>query len=290
MISQHGLHYELEGKAGAPVVVLAHALGLASCMWDRQRAALARDYRVLRYDARGHGASALTASSEPPSIAQLAGDVLSLLDELDIDHASFCGLSTGGVVGLWLGVHAPARVRSLVVVSATPRMGTPEGWQARIDSVPGAGLAAIAAAVAPRSFTPRFRRDEPAVVKRFIDVMAGGSPAAFVSGCAAMRGADLRADLEDLMVPTLFVAGSADPVTTAADIRRAAARVPVATFVELPASHIVNVEAAAAFNAVLLRFLGEHASPPPPPRSIARIGDGVAAHSPVRARHLRVAR
>jgi 3-oxoadipate enol-lactonase len=284
MISHHGLHYELEGPSGAPVVVLMHALGLSAAMWERQRAALASDFRLLRYDARGHGSSALGQGA--PSLAAAAGDALALLDELEIEQASFCGLSYGGVVGLWLGVHAPARVRALVVASATPRFGTPQGWLSRIEVARAHGLAGIAAASAPRSFSRRFRRDEPGVVADFIDVMAKNPAEGFVDGCTAMAAGDLGGGLNDLMVPTLFVAGAADAVTPPDEIRRLASRVPVADYVELPGAHIVNVEAAPQFNAAVLRFLRAHAAPPPPSRVLLTRDD----HRRPAVRHLRVAR
>jgi 3-oxoadipate enol-lactonase len=285
MLSNTGLHYELEGPAGAPVVVMAHALGLTSAMWDRQRAALSSDFQLLRYDARGHGASLL--GNRVPSLATVAGDVLQLLDELDLDQVAFCGLSYGGVVGLWLGVHEPERVRALVVASALPRFGTPDGWLSRIDIARTQGLAWIAAASAPRSFSRRFRRREPAVVADFVDVMAHNHAEGFVAGCTVMAGADLRDDLNHLMVPTLFLAGRADPLTSADEIRRTAQRVPVAEYAELAGGHMVNVEAAAQFNATVLRFLRAHASPRPPSRTLNTLA---AAGTPPGVRHLRVAR
>ena len=101
---------DLQGPEGAPVLVFSNSLGTTFEMWDAQAQAFSSHYRVLRYDTRGHGGS--VANNGPYSFAQLGGDVLAILDALDIDQAHFCGISMGGLTGLWLGVNAAARMRS----------------------------------------------------------------------------------------------------------------------------------------------------------------------------------
>jgi len=116
------LHYVLEGAEGAPVLVLSNSLGTDLTMWDPQIPEFVNRFRVLRYDTRGHG-----QSSAPPgyySIAQLAGDVLDLLNKLKIEQAFFCGLSMGGMIGQWLGVHAADRMRKLVLANTAAKAGT----------------------------------------------------------------------------------------------------------------------------------------------------------------------
>ena len=136
------LHYRVDGPTGAPVLVLAHALGLSMAMWDPQVAPLSREFRVLRYDHRGHGGSPVPDG--PYRIDDLGRDLLHLLDRLELRRVSFCGLSLGGMVGLWLGANAPERVDRLVVCCAAPRMPRPEDYGERAKLVRAKGMAAIA--------------------------------------------------------------------------------------------------------------------------------------------------
>src|SRR3989442_15378037 len=123
------LHYGIEGPSGAPVLVLSHALGLSMAMWDPQVAALSREFRVVRYDHRGHGGSPVPAG--PYRIEDLGRDVVRVLDRLELGRVSFCGLSLGGVGGLWLGAHAAERVDRLGVWCPPPRVPRPEGHARR---------------------------------------------------------------------------------------------------------------------------------------------------------------
>src|SRR5262245_33912643 len=156
------VHYRIDGPAGAPVLVFAHSLGADLSMWDPQAATLAGKFRVLRFDARGHGASSVTPG--PYTVERLARDVLGLLDALAIPRAHFCGLSLGGMVGLWLGAFSADRVGKLVLANTAARIGTPESWKARIDAVERGGLAAVAPAVLDRWFTAGFRGRQPEAV------------------------------------------------------------------------------------------------------------------------------
>ena len=115
------IRYRLDGPIGAPFLVLSNSLGTNLDMWEPQVDALATRFRVLRYDSRGHGLSTVTPG--PYTIERLARDVLALQDEIKIDRTDFCGLSMGGMVGMWLGVHAPQRMDRLVLCNTAPRIG-----------------------------------------------------------------------------------------------------------------------------------------------------------------------
>ena len=114
-------YFRLDGRDGQPVVMLSHSLGQDHGMWDAQAAALAAHFRVLRYDIRGHGASAVTPGEY--RIEQLGRDALALADALGIERFAFCGLSLGGMIGLWLAIHAPARLTAAALANTSPRPG-----------------------------------------------------------------------------------------------------------------------------------------------------------------------
>jgi 3-oxoadipate enol-lactonase len=157
------LHYEFDQARnvaeGTPVLVLSHSLGVGVGIWVRQVAALSKKLRLLRYDTRGHGLSSVPDGEY--SMEELGGDVIGLLDALGIEKAHFCGVSLGGMTGLWLGVHAPHRLRSLMVADTAALIGTREGWDARIAQVRAEGMASIAEGTLERWYTAGFREASP---------------------------------------------------------------------------------------------------------------------------------
>jgi 3-oxoadipate enol-lactonase len=246
------LAYTLDGPAGAPVVMFSNSLGTRLSSWHAQAAALARHRRVLRYDTRGHG----TSSTAPgTTLEQLGGDVLRLLDALAIDTVDFCGISMGGLTGLWLGIHAGHRLRRLVVANSAARIGTAEGWTARAEQVSVNGMDPVADGAPGRWFTPDFCTRAPAAVDGLIDGLRACDPRGYAACCRALAAADLRAEVGAIAVPTLLVAGRADPVTTVEDARWLQDRIAGSSYVELDAAHLSNVEAEATFNLHLERFL-----------------------------------
>lgn len=247
------LHYTSDGDERAPPLVFANSLGADHTMWDPQVPALSKHFRVIRYDARGHGESAVTPG--PYSVERLGRDVVALLDHLRIERAAFCGLSLGGLTGQWLGVHAGNRLTRLVLANTAPKIGAADAWNQRIAAVNAGGVTAIADAVLARWFTPAFRDREPWIALRMKAMMERQPAPGYVAQCAAVRDHDARADLGRIAVPTLVIAGTHDASAPAADGRFLAQHVPGARYVELDAAHISNVEAAAAFDAALLSFL-----------------------------------
>ena len=250
------LHYQLEGPAGAPVLVLSNSLGTDLHMWDAQMPTLTQHFQVLRYDTRGHGQS--LATDGPYSIEQLGGDVLALLDSLDISRAHFCGLSMGGLIAQWLAINAPARIERLVLCNTAAKIGSPEVWNPRIDSILAGGAQAMGDlrdASISRWFTAAFAEAQPQTVEPIVGMLAQTSPEGYAANCAAIRDADFREQLGAIKAPTLIVCGSADPVTTPTDGRFIAERIANAELIELPAAHLSNVEAGADFTQALLGFL-----------------------------------
>jgi len=253
------LHYQLEGPAGAPVLVLSNSLGTDLHMWDVQMPELIRHFRVLRYDTRGHGASLVTPG--PYSIEQLGRDVLALLDALDISQASFCGLSMGGLIGQWLAIHSPERIERLVLCNTAAKIGSAEVWDPRIESVLSEGSRAMRAlrdASIARWFTPAFAAAQPQCVEAIVDMLATTSPQGYAANCAAVRDADFREQVRAIQAPTLVVCGDADAVTTVEHGRFLQSGIPAAELLVLHAAHLSNVEAAAALTRGIVDFLTTH--------------------------------
>jgi 3-oxoadipate enol-lactonase len=247
------LHYELTGASNAPLLVLSNSLGTNFSMWDAQMPELRKHFRVLRYDTRGHGQSEVT--SGPYSFEQLGRDVLALADALDIGHFSFCGLSMGGVTGLWLGIHAGKRLHKIVLCSTGAKIGNAETWDARIEAVRKGGTKSIAAATMERWFTPRFRESSPDIVERVKHMVECTSTEGYISCCAALREADLRESIAAITTPTLAISSTHDPAAPPADGRFIAQRIPGARYVELDAAHLSNIEQHDRFTQEVSGFL-----------------------------------
>lgn len=236
------VHHVVEGPDDAPVLVLAPSLGTTSAVWDPQLPALAERLRVVRYDTRGHGASPV-----PPGryeIADLGADVLALLDRLGVARASFCGLSIGGMTGMWLAAHAPERIDRLVLCCTAARLGPPERWAQRAATVlETGGTAAIAGPVVERWLTPPFARRHPEVVARLRAMLESSPPEGYAACCGAIERMDLRGDLAAIAAPTLVIAGrddTASPLEHAQTIAAGIAGARLAVIDE--AAHLANVE------------------------------------------------
>src|SRR4051794_40809920 len=106
------LFYAITGAG--PALVLIHGFSLDARMWDDQFAAFAQRYRVLRYDARGFGRSAVPGAERYSH----ADDLLALLEYLDIGQAALIGFSLGGGIAISLALAAPAAVSSLIVAGS----------------------------------------------------------------------------------------------------------------------------------------------------------------------------
>jgi 3-oxoadipate enol-lactonase len=249
------LHYELEGSQSAQVLVLSHSLGVALGIWAQQVAALSGKLRLLRYDTRGHGSSSVPDGDY--AMEDLGGDVLGLLDALGIGKAHFCGVSLGGMTGLWLGVHASHRLHSLIVADTAALIGTREGWDARIAQVRAEGMASVAEGTLERWYTAAFREKHPEQVAATRRMLLATSVAGYTGCCAAVRDEDLTEAVGSVDVPTLVMSGKHDPVTPVKDGLFLQREIAGARFLELDGAHLAHVEDAVGFERNTLEFVAK---------------------------------
>ena len=251
------LHYELSGRADAPVVMLSNSLGTRLEMWDPQMQALTERYRVLRYDSRGHGRS--DAPDGQYTIDMLADDALGLLDALHIEQVHFCGLSKGGMVGQVLGARHGDRLISLALCSTSCHMPAPEMWEERIRVARQQGMAALADGVIERWFTEAFRREPSIAVDRVRQMILDTPAHGYAACCAAIRDMDLRELIRDIRLPTLVIVGDKDPATPPNMAEEIRSRIPGARLEVVPdAAHLLNIEQDVVFDAALTSLLDRH--------------------------------
>ena len=233
----------------APLLVLLPSLGTTTELWDGVVSGLSGEPnrpRILRVDLPGHGAS--PAAREPFTVADLAGAVLEVVDEVGGGAFQLAGDSLGGAVALELALTVTERVRRLTVFASGATIGTPDGWAERAAQVRASGTASVVAGSAQRWFAPGYLDAHPDgpgghALKNLIDV----DDESYALCCEALARFDRRADLGSVSAPTLIVAGGHDAVTTPALMRELADGIPGARFVELAdAAHLIPVEDPAA--------------------------------------------
>lgn len=247
------IHYQLSGRHDAPALLFSNSLGTSLAMWEPQVAALSQNFRLVRYDTRGHGQSSVTPG--PYSIAQLADDVLLLLDKVGLERVHFCGLSMGGMIGMALATRAPWRLEKLALCNTAPQIGSADMWNTRINTVRKGGMQAVVDGVLERWFTAGFREASPAAIECTRQMLLKTPVEGYAACCAAIRDMDGREAVSGIGVPTLIIAGTHDPVTPPQDGQAMAGRIAGAQHKELPAAHLSNIEAAEAFTMELARFL-----------------------------------
>jgi 3-oxoadipate enol-lactonase len=247
------LHHQITGPEGAPVLLLGGSLGTDLAMWDGQLA-LAEQFRLVRFDHRGHGRSPVP--SGPYSTAALGRDVLELIDTLALERAAYAGLSLGGMVGIWLAANAPERVDRLVLLCTAAWMPTATAYAARAGSVRvAASTAPVADAVLERWLTPPFAAANPELRERLRAMLIATPAEGYAGCCEAIAAMDLREDLGRITTPTLVISGaddSATPVPLQALIARTVAR--ARHQVVAPAAHLAAVEQPQRIN----ELIGEH--------------------------------
>lgn len=249
------VHYLLEGPEDAPVLVLSNSLGTTPAMWDEQTPTLSERFRLVRYDHRGHGGSPVPPG--PYTIEDLGGDVLALLDRLGIERVSFCGLSLGGMVGMWLASEAPGRVERLVLCCTSARFA-PDTFDSRARTVRADGVGAIADAVVERWFTPAFREGRPEVAECARRMLLETPAEGYAGCCEALRDADLSGTLGTISAPTLVVAGADDPAAPPEEAELISDSIPEASLEVIPdAAHLANIEQPEAVTQAIL----DHLSP-----------------------------
>jgi 3-oxoadipate enol-lactonase len=249
------LHHRFDGPEDAPVLVLSNSLGTTHAMWDPQLQRLTERFRVLRFDTRGHGESA--APPGPYSLDELGRDALALLDRLELERVSWCGLSLGGMLGMWAASEAPERFDRLVLACTSARIGPPEMWDERIQETRSKGMEALADGALERWLTPEFRAARPELAD-WLRAMVAATPAeGYAACCEAIRDMELADRLPRIEAPTLVIAASDDPATPPQDHARPIAdAIAGARLVVLDrARHLASVEHPDAFADAMLEHL-----------------------------------
>ncbi|WP_027133242.1 alpha/beta fold hydrolase [Geminicoccus roseus] len=253
--------YRWDGEVGRPVLLLSNSIATDHRMWDGAVGALSRSHRILRYDTRGHGGAGAPAGAY--SLDRLGRDVLELLDALEVAQVDFCGLSLGGMVGQWLGIHAPERIDRLILANTSPFLEPAAPWDALIAGLATKpNMAAMADMFIGNWFPPDFVAAQPRVVAQFREMILATPPHGLAGCFAAVRDMDLRRTNALIPRPTLVLGGTRDRVTLPAHSEQIAQAIPGARLALLPGVHLLNVELPDAFLDAVTGFLSGGAQHP----------------------------
>ena len=247
------LNVMIEGRNDAPALLMMHSIGCDLALWDPQIAALAEDFRIVRFDARGHGGSDVPKGDY--RLDQLARDALAVLDMAGADSAYLCGLSLGGVTAQWLALHVPRRVKGMVIANTAARIGSAEAWQARGEMAISQGMQAIAPTAITRFFSEAFLASSPGIVNLFRQRLLTTVPEGYAGCCAVLRDADFTHDLGGISRPTIVVGGTLDVPTPLSQAEELAQAISGARLVALEAGHLSNIEQPEAFTTAIRQIL-----------------------------------
>jgi 3-oxoadipate enol-lactonase len=247
------IHVEVEGPERAPVLMLSNSLGTNLHMWDEQVGPLTRHFRLVRYDRRGHGRSG--APKGPYTMERLGRDVLCVLDGLGVQKINWCGLSMGGMVGMWLGANASDRIEKLILSNTAAYFPDRTAWDARIKLVREKSLQGIIDANMERWFTKAFRERAPDAMAKMRAMFLATNAEGYIGCGEAIRDMDHRPLLTKISAPTLVIAGKYDPATTLEAGEFIQEHVVGAKIVVLDAAHISNLEQPQIYADTVLGFL-----------------------------------
>lgn len=249
-------HYDLAGRDDRPALMFANSLGSDLRIWDDLAERLSGQFKIIRYDHRGHGLS--DAPPPPYSAEDLASDVIALLDYLDIRKAALCGVSVGGLIAQAAAVKYPERVRALVLSDTGARIGSVESWQQRIEMIQTAGVGSIGKMTMERWFSIGFRQLRPADVRGYATMLRQTSIDGYIGTCGALRDGDLRDAVKNIRCPTLVLCGAEDIATPPELGRELAGLIPGAKFSLIEESaHLPCVEQPSAMAEKILEFFRE---------------------------------
>jgi 3-oxoadipate enol-lactonase len=247
------LNYRIDGDEGLPPVLLSNSLGSTLDMWEPQIPALTDHFRVIRYDNRGHGNSDVPEG--PYTIERIARDAKELLEKLNHGPIAFCGLSLGGMVGMWLLANAPQLLSRAVIANSSAYFGQPELWNQRLAMVRNDGMQVVAEGTIQRWLTKDFMDKDPIETAKLIAMIADTPPDGYIAAATAVRDVDLRADLAKITLPVLVISGALDPSTPPVMAEAIADGIANARLAILDAAHLSNVERADEFDRLIINFL-----------------------------------
>jgi len=250
------VNVEISGNPDGPTVMMSHSLACDMSMWAPQIKVLESDFKVIRYDTRGHGASEVTPS--PYDLKLLGADAVALMDALGIPSAHWIGISMGGMVGQWMAIHYPRRIERLIL--ADTGLDMPEEvqswWQKKIDLARSNGMDSLLEATLEDWFTADYRAANPPALQHLRENFLAMPIEGYVGCIWAIRGLHLIQRIPEIKSPTLIIVGKQDLGTPVEVSELMHSMIPDSKLVVIEgAAHLSNLNQPEAFNQTIIPFL-----------------------------------
>ncbi|WP_053997544.1 3-oxoadipate enol-lactonase [Ahrensia marina] len=249
------LHYqEIGGPEGKPTLVFINSLGTDFRIWRDVIVRFVGEVSVMTYDKRGHGLSNIGVT--PYTIEDHAEDLIALLDHLGKKDVVLVGLSVGGLIAQAVYKARPDLVQALVLCDTAAKIGTPEMWQERIDSIEEKGMVELAENTMLRWFTSAYRQKNRDDVAGYRNMLSRQPQEGYLSTCMAIRDADYTADAKVIGAPTMCIVGLNDVVTTPEHVYELSMYIEGSRYEEISgAGHLPCIEKPHDFSTLLKDFL-----------------------------------
>ncbi len=247
------IHYKQSGTPNSPALLFAHSLGADLHMWDDVVPFLLPYFKVIQYDIRDHGQS--EGKHETYTIAVLGKDVISLMDQLEIKEAYFCGLSIGGLIAQYLGIYHSDRIKKIIIANSASKIGNDEKWNSRIEAVSKNGLKALVDETMQRWFSENYFHQNPDKINYIRNSFVNINAAGYNKCCAAIRDSDFSNIINQIPISALIITGNQDPVTTVEDAEYLVRNIKNAELEILAAKHLSATELPQLFATRLIDFI-----------------------------------
>jgi len=250
------LNYEIAGNEKAPWITLSHSLACNLHMWDDQIEVLTQNFRVLRFDTRGHGLS--TAPAGDYTLDEMADDVKGLFDALGITRTHWLGLSMGGMIGQTFALKYPGVFQSLILADTTSRRppNAAQMWGERIAMARATGMAGVLDSTLARWFTEPYRNTRKDAMARIGAQILSTPVDGFCGCCAAISKVNTLDRLKEIQCPVFIIVGEEDHGTPPEMARAIHENLPGSELLVIKsAAHLSNVEQASVFNQAITGFL-----------------------------------
>jgi 3-oxoadipate enol-lactonase len=252
------LHYRLDGLKTGPALVFLHSLGTELRIWDEVIPYFAQDFKIIRYDLRGHGLS--DCPPGPYTVHHQVDDLSKLLTYLEVETSIIVGISVSGLIAALYAATQPTRVRALVLADTGLTIGPPTIWADRIEKLQHDGMKPMLETIQARWFGPSFAAKHPLEYRAYTNMLTRMPLEGYMATCATLRDTDLTESASMITAKTLVLCGSED-VSTPPDLcRTLAATLPDARFALINgAGHLPCVEQSNKMATLIMGFFQENA-------------------------------
>lgn len=254
LINGQGIHFTDEGTKEGPAFVFANSLGTDFRIWDKFLKDFPGGYRIIRFDKRGHGLSDISANEF--GINELAGDIITIMDDQKITDCIFVGISIGGLIGLKVVLQRPDLVRAFVFSNSSAKLRDAAFWDDRMNYIKKVGLEEVGDAILEKWFSREFKHNNPKELLAWKNMLIRTPQKGYLDCCEVLKSTDLRNCLHKVSVATLVISGTEDGAIPPKEVIKGTMGLPNASYKTLDgAGHLPCIEKPVEYRELIFSFL-----------------------------------